>query len=319
MKSNNFTLDFIKRITFYLFIFIIVLSIIKAADFFFNKKYGLGNVVLYENSIINGYNLSPNQKITNRRNNIISINNRGMRSNNDWLGNNDRKILFIGDSVTYGGSIVSNNELFSEKVCQKLISINKKFLCGNYAVNGYSIISIKNKIAYKKFNDEEFIIIILTANDMERNFHNLYSQPFYSKRISNYFPALTELMNIYLERYLYNIKHKNNSVEFEINSVKYKNFTKENIENLSKITKKTNKKIVLIYSPEISEFSNKNKFVYYKNILKNNFSNFIDMTTYISREKNLNKIYYDHVHLNSEGHEFYANVIKDYLINKFNL
>jgi lysophospholipase L1-like esterase len=319
MKSNNFTLDFIKRIIFYLFIFTIILSIIKVADFFFNKKYGLGNIVLYENSIINGYNLSPNQKITNRRNNIISINNKGMRSNNDWLVNNDRKILFIGDSVTYGGSIVSNNELFSEKVCQKLISINKKFLCGNYAVNGYSIISIKNKIAYKEFNDEEFIIIILTASDMERNFHNLYSQPFYSKRISNYFPALTELMNIYLERYLYNIKHKNNSVEFEINSEKYKNFTKENIENLSKITKKTNKKIVLIYSPEISEFSNKNKFFYYKNILKNNFSNFIDMTTYISREKNLNKIYYDHVHLNSEGHEFYANVIKDYLINKFNL
>jgi len=319
MKSNNFTLDFIKRIIFYLFIFTIILSIIKVADFFFNKKYGLGNIVLYENSIINGYNLSPNQKITNRRNNIISINNRGMRSNNDWLVNNDRKILFIGDSVTYGGSVVSNNELFSEKVCQKLISINKKFLCGNYAVNGYSIISIKNKIAYKEFNDEEFIIIILTASDMQRNFHNLYSQPFYSKKISNYFPALTELMNIYLERYLYNIKHKNNSVEFEINSEKYKNFAKENIENLSKVTKKTNKKIVLIYSPEISEFSNKNKFFYYKNILKNNFSNFIDMTTYISREKNLNKIYYDHVHLNSEGHEFYANVIKDYLINKFNL
>ena len=43
------------------------------------------------------------------------------------------------------------------------------------------------------------------------------------------------------------------------------------------------------------------------------------MTYYISREKNFNKIYYDHMHLNTEGHEFYANIIKDYLINKFNL
>lgn len=319
MKSNNLTFNFIKKIIIFLFVLIIILSIAKAADFFLNKKYGLGNILLYENSIINGYNLSPNQKVVNRRNNTIYLNNKGMRSNNDWLNNKDRKLLFIGDSVTYGGSIVSNNELFSEKICQKLNVNNKKFLCGNYAANGYSIISMKNKIAYKEFDNEEFIIIVLTASDMERNFHNIYSQPFYSKKISNYFPALTELMNIYLERYLYNIKHKNNSVEFEINSEKYKNFAKENIENLSKVTKKTNKKIVLIYSPEISEFSNKNKFFYYKNILKNNFSNFIDMTTYISREKNLNKIYYDHVHLNSEGHEFYANVIKDYLINKFNL
>ena len=84
-----------------------------------------------------------------------------MRSSNDWLKNNDRKILFIGDSVTYGGSIVSNNELFSEKICEKLNVNKKKFLCGNYAVNGYSIISMKNKIQYKEFNDEEFIIIIL--------------------------------------------------------------------------------------------------------------------------------------------------------------
>jgi lysophospholipase L1-like esterase len=319
MKLNNFTLNFIKKIIFFLFILIVFLSTIKAADIFLNIQYGLGNVVLYDNSIINGYNLRPNQKITNRRNNTISINDEGMRSNNDWSNSNSRKILFIGDSVTYGGSIVSNNELFSEKICQKLNVNNKKFLCGNYAVNGYSIISMKNKIEYKKFNDEEFIIIVLVASDMERNFHNLYSQPFYSKKISNFFPALTELINTYLERFISNIKHQNNSVDLEIKSEKYKNFTKTNIENLSKITKKSNKKIILVYSPEISEISNKNKFFYYKNILKNNFPNFIDMTYYISREKNFNKIYYDHMHLNTEGHEFYANIIKDYLINKFNL
>jgi len=319
MKSNNLTFNFIKKIIIFLFVLIIILSIAKAADFFLNKKYGLGNILLYENSIINGYNLSPNQKVVNRRNNTIYLNNKGMRSNNDWLNNKDRKLLFIGDSVTYGGSIVSNNELFSEKICQKLNVNNKKFLCGNYAANGYSIISMKNKIAYKEFDNEEFIIIVLTASDMERNFHNIYSQPFYSKKISNYFPALTELMIIYLERYINSIKYKSGSEMLEINSEKYKNFTKDNIENLYKITKKTNKKIILVYSPEVSEISDKNKFFYYKDILKKNFSNFIDMTDYVGREKNFNKIYFDNVHLNALGHEFYANIIKDYLVKRFNL
>ena len=118
MNYKNFFYKFNKKkIIIFVLVLIIILSIIKAADVFLNKKYGLGNIVLYQNSIINGYDLKPNQKIINRRSNTIFINNKGMRSSNDWLKNNERKILFIGDSVTYGGSIVSNNELFSEKIC----------------------------------------------------------------------------------------------------------------------------------------------------------------------------------------------------------
>ena len=319
MNYKNFFYKFNKKIIIFFLVLIIILSIIKAADVFFNKKYGLGNIVLYQNSIINGYDLKPNQKIINRRSNTIYINNKGMRSSNDWLKNNDRKILFIGDSVTYGGSIISNNELFSEKICAKLNVNKKKFLCGNYAVNGYSIIFMKNKIQYKEFNDEEFIIIILTGSDLERNFHNLYSQPFLSKKIENHFPALTELIFIYVEKIIYNLKYEKDSLELEINSEKYKNFAKINIEDLSRISKKNNKKIILVYSPEISEISNQKKFYYYKDALKNNFSNFLDMTDYISREKNFNKIYHGNIHLNVEGHEFYSIIIKNYLINKFKL
>jgi lysophospholipase L1-like esterase len=320
MNYKNFFYKFNKKkIIIFVLVLIIILSIIKAADVFLNKKYGLGNIVLYQNSIINGYDLKPNQKIINRRSNTIFINNKGMRSSNDWLKNNERKILFIGDSVTYGGSIVSNNELFSEKICEKLNVNKKKFLCGNYAVNGYSIISMKNKIQYKEFNDEEFIIIILTGSDLERNFHNLYSQPFLSKKIENHFPALTELIFIYVEKFIYNLKYEKDSLEVEINSEKYKNFAKISIEDLSRISKKNNKKIILVYSPEISEISNQKKFYYYKDTLKNNFSNFLDMTDYISREKNFNKIYHDNIHLNAEGHEFYSIIIKNYLINKFKL
>jgi len=303
----------------FLLVLIIILSIIKGTDFFLNKKYGLGNIVLYQNSIIHGYDLKPNQKITNRRNNAIYINNKGMRSSNDWLKNNDRKILFIGDSVTYGGSVVSNHELFSEKICEKLNVNKKKFLCGNYAVNGYSIISMINKIQYKDFNDEEFIIIILTASDLERNFHNLYSQPFFSKKINNYFPALTELIYIYIEKFIYNSKQEKNYLEIEINSKTYKNFTRNNIENLSRVSQKNKKKVILVYSPEITEISNQNKFLHYKSTLNSNFSNFLDMTDYIVREKNFKKIYHDNIHLNAEGHEFYSIIIKDYLIDKFKL
>ena len=48
--------------------------------------------------------------------NTIIINNLGMRSSDNFNHKNKKKIIFLGDSVTYGGSIVSNNDLFSEKL-----------------------------------------------------------------------------------------------------------------------------------------------------------------------------------------------------------
>jgi lysophospholipase L1-like esterase len=321
MISPKKVLKLNKKIIFFssilvaMIIFLLLFS--KITDYILNKKYGLGNLVLYENSIITGYNLSSNQKITNRRNNKIIINDKGMRSSNNWEVSSLRKILFIGDSVTYGGSVVSNNQTFSEKICSKLNKNKEEFLCGNYAVNGYSIISMKNKIEYKDFNDEEFIIIVLTASDLERNFHNLYSQPFFSKKIENYFPALTEVIFIYLEKFMWEKKYKKNSMELKINTDTYKKFAKKNIVELAKTATATKKKIMLVYSPEKTEIYNQNKFFYYKNILKDNFSNFLDMTDYIINENNLHKIYSDNIHLNADGHEFYSSVIKDYLINKF--
>ena len=56
------------------------------------------------------------------------------------------RILFFGDSVTYGGSLVNNEDLFTEKVCNKLNKNNKKFECGNYGTNGYSLFSIIRRI-----------------------------------------------------------------------------------------------------------------------------------------------------------------------------
>ena len=75
--------------------------------------------------------LLNNQNIIRRGKNIY-INNLGMRSTN--LSNNEKdkfRILFYGDSVTYGGSIVNNEDLFSEKVCNNL---TKMVLCLNVAI-----------------------------------------------------------------------------------------------------------------------------------------------------------------------------------------
>ena len=44
-----------------------------------------------------------------------------MRTSEKWSEkSNKNKIIFFGDSVTYGGSIVSNQDLFTSKICKIL-------------------------------------------------------------------------------------------------------------------------------------------------------------------------------------------------------
>lgn len=166
---------------------IIVLFIaIKLFDIFFQKKFGLGTPIIYENSRIFGYKIKPNQNIKRLGNNI-KINNLGMRSVQNWTNNNKKKIIFFGDSVTYGGSIVSNEDLFSEKTCDKLNKKDNNFLCGNLSVNGYSLFSIIRSIKYKNFNNENLIVVTIIANNFPRMFHNPISQPFGLKKLKIFY------------------------------------------------------------------------------------------------------------------------------------
>ena len=94
---------------FYLFLFL--------TDYFLNKKFGLGQPLLYYHHPNFGYALRPNQEIT-RFGKKIKIDKYGSRSN--FINNNQSKIIFFGDSVVYGGRIVNNGELFSELTCENL-------------------------------------------------------------------------------------------------------------------------------------------------------------------------------------------------------
>ena len=71
----------------------------------------------------------------------VTINEAILRSINPW-NSEKKKILFLGDSVTYGGSYIDDKDIFSSKVCEKL----KNFICGNAGVNAYGVLNIVLKI-----------------------------------------------------------------------------------------------------------------------------------------------------------------------------
>tara|TARA_A100001011_G_scaffold372153_1_gene430259 strand:+ start:1468 stop:2400 length:933 start_codon:yes stop_codon:yes gene_type:complete len=301
-----------KNILLIAFFLIILLVTLKLLDYFLQKKYGLGSPIIYQKSRIFGYSLKPNQE-TERRGKKIKINNMGMRSSSEWNFKNDniKKILFFGDSVTYGGSIVNNSDLFSEKICAKLNLEINKFQCGNLGVNGYNVYSIIRNIKYKKINNEDLIVITIIANDFVRSFHNIISQPFWSKTINNSYPAFSEIFFIYLDKFRNRIKY-NLGDEKQLTDID-KIYYNDLIDELYDVLETNNKPYIIFYSPTLNEIKNEEDNNFFIRILENKFENISNLKN-ISY-KNKNEIYFDHVHLNKIGHEIYSEYMKDKIKN----
>jgi len=293
--------------------FFLIILTFKFIDFLLQKKYGLGNPVLYKSSIKHGYLLKPNQKILRRGNEII-INNKGMRNSEKWSEkSNKNKIIFFGDSVTYGGSIVSNQDLFSEKICKIFNEdLQKEFECGNYGVNGYNLESITRLIKFRDVYDEDIIVVTIIANDLQRSFHNIASQPFWSKKVPTFFPALTEVFFIYLEKFKNKVKHNfENELDYEEN----KKFYLYSIKNLNKALKESNKKYIVFYSPEYDEiFDPNHKNNYLKSLIKNRIDNFYDISEEL-KNYNIEELFYDSIHLTEKGHTIYSKIMSSKISN----
>ena len=311
-KSNY--IKKIKKIFFILLFILFFFLSLKLIDMSLAYLTGLGKPVIYNYSSIYGYEIKKNQE-TKRKGKIIKINNMGMRSNHEWKGTESYKILFMGDSVTYGGAAVSNAEIFSEKTCEKIKKEkNDNFICGNLGTNGYGIEAISKRIKYKSFQDENLIIIVLIGNDFDRGLNHLAMQPFWSSEINNFYPAITDLIMIYMDKLRISIRFPNISEIKDSKKIQEKYYL-ESIKEFKKNLIENKKNYLIVYSPEKQEFDNPKKYFFIKSILKKNFNDFID----ISESKLIKKdeIYIDHVHLNKEGHEIYATIIYDYIKKKY--
>lgn len=286
-----------------IFIVIVVFLVsLKVVDIIFVKFIGLGSPLIYRHSKIYGYDLKPNQKIL-RRGKSVTINDFGMRSLKNWSNQYEKKLLFFGDSVTFGGSLVNDEDTFVEKICKRIKNI--KTICGNYSVNGYGIEAISKRIKYKNFFDEDLIIITVIGNDFLRGFANLGVQPFTTKKYPAIFPALIELFFLSTD----NIRNK---IKYNFNNISENKQTLERYQNdqlnyFLETLEELNKEYFVFYSPEYSEFKGNNEYENIKTILSENIKNFFDLTSEIKKHEE--KIYYDGVHLNKLGHKLYSDII----------
>src|SRR5262245_34552587 len=89
----------------------------------FLRMQGLGDPILYEENASFQYAPRPNQTRVRFNGARITIDSKGLRGTKDWKTPSDAKILFVGDSVTWGGTAIDDRDTFANLTCVRLEEI----------------------------------------------------------------------------------------------------------------------------------------------------------------------------------------------------
>lgn len=128
----------LKRLLFWTTYLVVVVSIVLGVLEFAARWLGLGQPIIYYNAAVGGMRPLPGQQSVRLKGATVTIDGNGFRS----AQAPDRpalKILYLGDSVTWGGSAIDDSELFSEVSADVLRHAGTSVYAMNAGVNGSSL------------------------------------------------------------------------------------------------------------------------------------------------------------------------------------
>lgn len=184
-----------KKILFGIYLLGLSIIAIFILNYILYTFYGLGNPIIYDDNPIYGYRPLPNQEIRRFNGKRIKINNLSLRCDTDWDTIKANKILFLGNSVTYGGSYIDNSELFSTLVTKG----NTNLLSASGGVNGWGVNNIHGLLLKNNFYPAKNYISVLLEGDFQRGIATIAGNYFSTKKP---YSALHEVANHYLTTYL---------------------------------------------------------------------------------------------------------------------
>lgn len=300
-KINNFLILILS-------LSIIIISLELFCRYFLN----LGKPVIYEPNILWGYSPKPNQNTKRFKNSNITIDSNGTRSTYKW-DDNKTKIVFFGDSVTYGGSYIDDKKIFSNLVCENL----KKFSCFNTGVNAYGILNMVNRSRFDdRLKKSSIRIFVFINEDFLRGLKDQNTAHFFMKDLNRFLPGLQESINFFFTKYNpkdFLSKKSNNN---KISNADTKKAILYGIEQLSKEYKRLNNidnQVYFYLSPNINELRSSELNELSKLIIETGkeFEIKIDslLPSMITSDIKIDKIFYDRVHLEEEGHKVLSQVM----------
>ncbi len=273
---------------------------------------GFGTPVLYDSNPLYGYRLLPNQEVSRFQGSIIKINNLGLRANQDWDNRVDNKILFLGDSVPYGGSYISNDELFSNLAIKNIDGYES----GNAGINGWGVENIHGFIVYSKFSPARIYITVVPEMDFYRGLTRLQGLPFWNHNPNFAFQEL-----LYFFYYKETLKKYRSWQEYA--SEKDRNRVIENaVIKLKEVDEflKSQGYLHLIYiSPTreqaLNEAEKDKNVLYFLEKYDLNVTYILDQIDLLNFSRiEKENLFYDGVHLTKQGHIIWGEIINSDLV-----
>jgi hypothetical protein len=169
---------------------------VVAAELALMRFSGLGRPVLFEAHPVYGYRLKPNQETWRFGGAHFRINNLGLRAREDWDAGIRDKVLFLGDSVTYGGNHISNHELFSELAVRGLPGLRS----GNAGVPNWGVENIHALVVWERFLPAGAYVTTVIEDDFYRGLSDGRNKPWIKYQPPRF--ALEELAEFLWHKYL---------------------------------------------------------------------------------------------------------------------
>jgi hypothetical protein len=174
---------------------IFLLLFLAAAEIGLKQLSGLGRPVLFYPHPAYGYRLQPNQETWRFGGAHFKINNLGLRAAGDWDADPSDKVLFLGDSVTYGGNHISNHQLFSELAAQGLPGLRS----GNAGIPNWGVENVHALVVREKFLPASVYVTTFIEDDFYRGLTHGRNKPWIKYQPPRF--ALEELAEFVWHKY----------------------------------------------------------------------------------------------------------------------
>jgi hypothetical protein len=299
-----------------LFALILLMSVIVIAGLEWSAKtfFGLGKVVLYDTHPLYGYRPQPNQTVARTPNVVVKTNNLGLRAQQDWDPlQKQNKVLFLGDSVTYGGSYIANDHLFS--YCA--VSALPGWESGNAGVNGWGVSNVYAFVKTERFLPATVYVSVFPEGDFYRGINRIGGQPFWT--ISPKF-ALEELLQYGI--YQFTLKKQSATRVFDNTSSDAYAIVESAVQDLKAldeyITSKGYTHLIYITPTREQMVSHTPNDVVVKSLLNKHGLPVVYIRDKLPQqnEKLAQTWFHDNIHLSNEGHQQWAQIISQDLVKE---
>ena len=173
------------------------------------RALGLGDPIVYRTNTAYRYAPRPDQRVERRRGAWVSINESGYRSTESWKKPAAFKVLWLGDSVTWGGTYIDDRETFVELSCDRIEEeMSLEAVCGNGGVNAYGVDNMVSRLRYDRAGDGANVVVVVAGwYDFFRGESNLSGNPWVASAPPRPVRALwdlsvyrTSLLLVFLQR-----------------------------------------------------------------------------------------------------------------------